>query len=225
MKTLSEKVFDSIKTRILDFSYLPGVKLSDDEIAAELQLSRTPVREALNRLAELGLVEAKSNRGFWVKTFSEKEIEDLYILRDALECLAVKLTIERMNSGIEKALKGVLAGYPRLVKSGDLWSFNLADTHFHDMIARFSGNLALHETLRKLYDKIHIIRRYDHIRPGSLEKTYQGHLQILNYILNRDIRKSQKCMSKHILESMKIILKIKKQKNASSTSSIRIAIN
>jgi DNA-binding GntR family transcriptional regulator len=75
--TLSEKVFDSIKARILDFSYLPGVKLSYDEIASELKLSRTPVREALNRLAELGLVEAKSNRGFWVKTFSDKEIEDI----------------------------------------------------------------------------------------------------------------------------------------------------
>ena len=59
MKTLSEKIFDSIRAKILNFTYSPGVRLSDDEIAAEYKMSRTPVREALNRLAELGLVEAK----------------------------------------------------------------------------------------------------------------------------------------------------------------------
>ena len=212
MEALSHKVFESLKANILNFTYLPGVRLSDDEIATELQVSRTPVREALNRLSEQGLVEAKSKRGFRVKSFSEKEIEDLYILRATLECLAVKLTIGRMNPAIEKQLKFSLADYPRIIKSGDLWGFSLADTKFHDMIAQLSGNAALHETLRNLYDKIHIIRRYDHIRSGSMERTYQGHLKIIEFMLKHDVKKSEKNMSKHILDSLKIILKIKQQK-------------
>lgn len=212
MENLSQKVFESLKVNILNFTYLPGVKLSDDEIATELRVSRTPVREALNRLSEQGLVEAKSNRGFRVKSFSVKEIEDLYILRATLEGLAVKLTIGRMNSEIEKQLKLSLAEYPRIIKSGDLWRFSLADTKFHDMIAQLSGNTALCETLRNLYDKIQIIRRYDHLRAGSLERTYQGHLKILESMLKRDVKKSEKNMSKHILDSLKIILKIKQQK-------------
>lgn len=211
MQTLSQKVFESIKVNILNFSYLPGVKLSDDEIATELRVSRTPVREALNRLSELGLVEAKSNKGFRVKRFSAKEIEDLYILRATLERLAVKLTIERMNSETEKQLRSTLSDYPQIIKSGDLWRFNLADTKFHDMIAQLSWNSALHDTLSNLYDKIQIIRRYDHLRAGSLERTYQGHLQILGYMLSGDVKRAEKSMSKHILDSMKIILKIKQQ--------------
>ena len=209
MKTLSQKVFESLKVNILNFSYLPGVKLSDDEIAAELRVSRTPVREALNRLSELGLVEAKSNKGFRVKRFLAREIEDLYVLRATLECLAVRLTIKRMNPEAEKQLRNTLSDYPQIIKSGDLWRFNLVDTKFHDMIARLSGNSALRETLSNLYDKIQIIRRYDHLRAGSLENTYQEHLQILEYILRRDVKKSEQSMSKHILASLKIILKIK----------------
>ena len=211
MITLSEKVFEFIKDRILDFSYLPGVKLSDDEIATELHMSRTPVREALNRLAELGLVEAKSNRGFKVKTFSEKEIEDLYILRDTLECLAVRLTIERMDTKIERKLKEALKNFSQQINSGDIVKFNLTDTNFHDMIALCSGNTALYETLSNLSYKIQIIRRYDHLRPGSWERTYQEHLQITEDMLNRDIKKALKSMSKHILNSLKIIISIKQQ--------------
>lgn len=211
MPTLSEKVFESIKNRILDFSYLPGVKLSDDEIATELKMSRTPVREALNRLAELGLVEAKSNRGFKVKTFSEKEIEDLYILRNTLECLAVRLTIERMDTKIERKLKKALKDFSQQINSSDIVKFNVTDTNFHDMIALCSGNTALHETLSNLSYKIQIIRRYDHLRPGSWDRTYQEHLQIIENMLNRDIKKALKSMSTHILNSMKIIIGIKQQ--------------
>lgn len=213
MKTLAEKMLITVKERILDFTYLPGVKLSDDEIAGEFQISRTPVREALNRLTEMGLVEAKSNIGFRVKIFSHKEIEDLYILREAIECLAVRLTIEKMNSNIEEKLKSALADHQQIIKSGDLYSFNLADTNFHNTIALCSGNLALHETLSNLSYKIQIIRRYDHLRPGSWEKTYQSHLQILNCMLSHDIKKAQKRMSKHILESMDLIIKLKQQGN------------
>ena len=209
MKTLSGKIFDSIRAKILDFTYSPGVRLSDDEIAAEYKMSRTPVREALNRLAELGLVEAKSNRGFRVKTFSKKDIEDLYVLRNTLECLAVKLTTERMNSSIEKKLKDILKSYPSIIRSDDIVKFSFVDSKYHNMIASFSGNLALYETLNHLSFKIHVIRRYDHLRPGSLERTYEQHLQILNYMLSHDIKKAQKSMAKHISNSMNILLKMK----------------
>jgi len=212
MQTLAEKMLITIKERILDFNYLPGVKLSDDEIAAEFQMSRTPVREALNRLTEMGLIEAKSNSGFRVKNFSQKEIEDLYILREAIECLAVKLTIKKMDSAIEEKLKSALAGHQQIIKSGDLHGFNLADGNFHNMIALCSGNLALHETLSNLSYKIQIIRRYDHLRPGSWEKTYQAHLQILDYMLSRNIKKAQSSMSKHILESMELIIKLQEKR-------------
>ena len=205
MKTLSEKVFEAIKSRILDFYYLPGVKLSDDEIAAEMKTSRTPVREALNRLAELGLVEAKTNRGFKVKSFSAKEVEDLYSLRDTLECMAVRLTINHMNPEIKAKLTDALAENNAILESGDLEQFNVADTQFHDMIALFSGNEELHEMLSRLVGKIQIIRRYDHIRPGSFKRTQQEHMDILKFMIDGDVENAQNSMSRHINKSLDII--------------------
>jgi|WetSurMetagenome_2_1015567.scaffolds.fasta_scaffold111735_1 DNA-binding GntR family transcriptional regulator len=210
--TLSQKVFESLRVNILNFTYLPGVRLSDDEIALDLDVSRTPVREALSRLSELGIVEAKSNKGFKVKSFSEKEIEDIYILRNSLECLAVELTISRIDSDIQKKLKGSLSEYQSIIQSEDLWKFNLYDTKFHDTIAECSGNHALRDTLSKLYDKIQIIRRHDHLRTGSLKRTYQQHLEICENIIESNANKAKKSMSKHILNSMRIILEIKRSK-------------
>jgi DNA-binding GntR family transcriptional regulator len=208
MKSLAEKVFELVKRRILDFYYLPGVRLSDDEIATEMQTSRTPVREALNRLVELGLVEAKTNRGFKVKSFSTKEIEDLYSLRNTLECMAIRLTIEHMNSEIKASLSKALAEYEAILKFDDLEQFNVADTKFHDLIAFFSRNSALHEVLSTLWGKIQIIRRYDHIRPGSWERTHREHLNIFKFMIDGDVENAQDCMSKHINKSLDIILKL-----------------
>ena len=104
-RKLTKTVYEIVKSSILTFRYLPGLKISDDEIAREIGISRTPVREALNRLAEQGLLESRPNRGFWVKTFSEKEVIDLYTLRASLECLAVELVSKKMNAKIGKSLK------------------------------------------------------------------------------------------------------------------------
>jgi DNA-binding GntR family transcriptional regulator len=210
--TLSRKVFESLRLDILNFTYLPGVRLSDDEIAATMKVSRTPVREALNRLSELGIVEAKSNRGFKVKDFSEKEIEDIYILRNNLECLSVELTISRLNSDVKQRLYDSLCNYPTIIKSADLWEFNLADTAFHDTIAECCGNYELRNTLSRLYDKIQIIRRNDHLRAGSLKRTYEQHLEIYENIISTNVNKARKSMSKHILNSMNIVIEIKRKR-------------
>ena len=207
-KVLTEKVLEEIMSRILSFRLPPASKISDEEFAEEMKISRTPVREALNRLAERGLVEARPNRGFWVKTFSKKEVEDLYRLRETLESLAVTLTIKNMKPKMEKSLRAVLDNYPKLIQSEDLVKFDLADEKFHDLIAFYSGNSALHAVLKNLYGKIRIIRRYDHLRPTSLQETYQEHSQILEHMVKREISKAKKSMKRHILDSLKVVLKL-----------------
>ena len=86
-----------LKKQILTFKLLPGVRISDKEVAEQLGISCSPVREALIHLAEQGLVEGRHNRGFTVKMFSIKEIEDLYTLRATLESMAVRPTWKPMS--------------------------------------------------------------------------------------------------------------------------------
>ncbi len=201
-------VLEYIRSRILNFSFLPGVKISDDEIAKILGTSRTPVREALNRLAEQRLVESRPNRGFVVKVFTRKEVADHYMLREALECLAVRLAIQSITREEIKSLKGLLATYPAIMKSHDIARFNEVDERFHDLIALYSGNVALHEAVRNLHGRIRIIRRYDHIRATSFQETYEEHQLILDYVVRKDVRRAVKLMSSHILNSMKVVMQI-----------------
>jgi len=206
-KDVATQAFEFIRRRILTFQLSPGVKISDEEVAQALGTSRTPVREALNRLAEQGLVESRPNRGFTVKVFTRKEVEDHYILRESLESLAVELTIKYLDADKIRSLRGLMKIYPSLMKSQDLVRFNDADERFHDLIALYSGNSALYGALKNLQDRIRIIRRYDHIRSSSFQETFEEHTEILNYMIEGQVAKAKKAISNHILNSMRVVMK------------------
>ncbi len=207
-RPITTNVLDYIKGRILSFSLLPGVKISDEEIAKVFGTSRSPVREALNRLVEQGLVEARPHRGFIVKAFKKKDVEDHYILRESLECLAVRLAIRTIDKKKTTALEKLLAKYPLVMRSYDLVRYSKADEEFHDHIALYSENTLLYETLRNLHERIHIIRRYDHLRVGSFEETYEEHRLILKHMTQRNVKQAVKAMSLHILKSMESVIQI-----------------
>nr|WP_319394876.1 GntR family transcriptional regulator [uncultured Desulfobacter sp.] len=206
-QNLSKKVADIIRERILNFSLGPGSRLSDKQIAQEMEISRTPVREALNRLTAEGIVKALPNRGFIVKKFELKEIEDIYILRERLETLAVELTILNLTPARQKELEELLTKAESDCNKEDLFGFNTSDESFHDMIALYSENQALGEVLKNLRGKIRVIRRYDHLQPGRLEEAHESHTDILSSITQRDVKGAKEKMSAHIMVSMKTILK------------------
>ncbi len=209
MKTQkAARAYEFIKQRILTFQLSPGVKISDEEVAHQLGSSRTPVREALQRLAEQGLVEARPHRGFVVKAFSRREVRDHYVLRECLESLAVKLAARHAEEHEIQALRELLETYPALMKDQDLVRFNDADERFHDGIALASKNQVLYETLRQLQGRIRIIRRYDHLRSSSFQETYEEHLEILDALTKRQGARARKAMSRHILNSMKVVMKL-----------------
>jgi len=197
-----------LRSRIVNFHLLPGDRVSDKEIASEFQISRTPVREALIRLAGDGLIQAIRNKGFRVKTFTIKEVEDLYTLREHLEILAIRLATPKMDESRIKEMRSLMEQYPALIESKDLAGFNSADEKFHDNIARFSENELLEMTLKNKHEQIRIVRRYDHIRDTSFRETYEEHTQILKHMVHGETTEAQQAMSYHITQSMRNILAI-----------------
>lgn len=214
-QNLTAKVSAKLRERILSFDLPPRIRLSDEEIARELGISRTPVREALNRLAAEGLVEARLNRGFVVKVFDRKEVEDTYVLRERLETLAVELATPQLDDHKRKVLADLLDSFLRLMEEKDLSGFNDADERFHDLIAVYSGNSVLHTVLKNLQGKIRLIRRYDHLRPGSLEEAYEGHLDILESMTEGDAKEASKKMSVHIINAMQVVMKLMEDREPS----------
>jgi len=205
---LTGRAFRELRRQILNFRLLPGVRISDKEVAEVMGLSRTPVREALIRLAGQGLVQARHNRGFTVRVFTIKEVEDLYTLRENLETMAVRLATERMDREKEKALRLHLERYPGLVAKGNLVRFNETDNEFHDLIARMSGNDLLAKTLGGLHDQLRLVRRYQHLHPDSFRHTYQEHGRIVDYMVLGEARQARTAISRHILNSMALVIKM-----------------
>lgn len=203
----STKVYNAVKKKILTFQVLPGGKISDAQVAKSMGKSRTPVREALNRLSKDGLVTARQNRGFSVKSFTKKEMEDLCHLRETLEKFAVKLTINKLNQKKSIALKKTVDRYYEMYKTQNLQGANSADLKFHDLIAKYSGNKALYETIRTLADKIVLARRYYLYSALDLQEAYEEHKKIAEFILARETKKAEKAMSKHIMSAIEDIMR------------------
>lgn len=206
-KNLKEQVFDELKNRILYAKLAPGVKISDNEVARELGISRTPVREALVRLAGHGLVEELPNRGFRVRVLTLREIEDLYIMREALEVLGVKLAIQNLDKEKERTLGQLLKSYVPIVDTQDFVKHIQLDHQFHYQIVSYGNNAVLTQTFRSLQDQVRIVRHYEHLRSDSYQKVYDDHQKIFSLMVAGETARAKSAMSRHILKAMKNILK------------------
>lgn len=186
---------------------LPGVRVSEKELAEEFGISRTPVREALVRLLEQGLIQSHTGRGFIVRNLSLKEIEDLYTLREGLEVLAIRLAMPKLDQQKIRRLKTILEASPALIAEYDIAQFNEIDSQFHENIIAYSGNELLIKTCSTLQMQIKLVRQYTFVNPKNIDETYNQHLEILDYIMAGDKMNACQSLSNHILNSLETIRK------------------
>ena len=205
-RDLTNIVFNRIRKKILNFQLLPGVKISDNTIAQEMNISRSPVRQALFRLTEQGLLESRHNRGFMVKTFTAKEVEDLHVLRETLELKAIELIMDHLTDEIAAGFESCLEGLKPLIENDDLVGITDIDWQFHNLIIEGSQNTLMIDFYQSLQDRIKI--SFPHIQtPGSvLWVIYEEHKQIADNILNRNPDGAKFAMSRHIQEALAIRL-------------------
>ncbi len=137
---LGEQLADLLRARIVSGAYLPGTHLVEDGLAAEFDVSRGPVRDALRTLQGEGLVESK-RRGLSVRGITEHDIDELYEVREAIEQLACRLAMQRGGdwSPAEVQLRGMTSA----AGAGDLHHFAVCDLAFHSHFYQLSGNVRL----------------------------------------------------------------------------------
>lgn len=159
---LNDEVYQKIRADILRQKLKPGVKLTPVHLAAELGVSRTPVRHALGRLLQEGLVDLVHDRGYFVAEINIDEVRNLYELRTALELYALELAF---NRGIQRSSIRQLSAQNEVYKS--LWHDDhdmsrwLADREFHLLLCSFSGNDLIHKHLCDIYDRLDMRYRSD----------------------------------------------------------------
>ena len=196
--SLEEQVYERLEDEILSGELPKGRIVTECELSSRLGVSRTPVRGALRRLAEEGLVEITTNRRITVVGVGTDDLVDTYNVRMRLEGLSSRLAAERMSDEEKKKLADFVELSEYYISKKDTEHLGTLDTEFHSMIYRASGNRMLCRILSELHRNIARYRRISLSTPGRLESSVAEHREILNAILSGDSELADSLTSKHI---------------------------
>jgi len=204
---LAARVFERVKQEIFDFVLLPGDRFTEAEIAARMQVSRTPVREALYLLEREGYLEVMFRSGWRVRPFDFQQFEDLYDVRVILELAAVKRLCEMDERAALDELKSAwLVAKPERLTDGR--GVAALDEQFHGALVLATGNQEMARIHHDLTERIRIIRRLDFTQDARIDATYNEHARILKAILLRKADEAQMLLKSHIDASKAEVRKI-----------------
>ncbi len=193
------RVCDILRNRIIANELPDGAKLTEDSLAKELGVSRTPIREAFNRLAHEGLVTVFPGRGAFVATFSFSDMVQLLEIRETLEGMAARLATNRLTkTNLEKLRRQMEVELEKTVRH-DYTGYLDVDRQFHEAVISASGNHHLSQLMKSLRDRIQMVRHRSVILPGRARKSFQEHLQIIDALEARDPDLAEERIRTHIM--------------------------
>lgn len=146
---LRDKIFEILKGWILDGTLKPGERVIESVLAAKLKVSRAPFREALWLLARHGLVTLRAHQGAFVTELSEKDIREIFEIREALEVYCARKIRRSLTPAVEGRLRDTLARLEGAARQRDMKAFSEADQAFHVTLAELAGNGRIEEILRE----------------------------------------------------------------------------
>ncbi len=156
-RLLSDEVFDRLRDAIVQFELLPGEKIKDTELAERFRLSRTPVREALNRLIDTGLVEAKPGVYTRISPLDRADAERTLAVLRALDTLAVETAVPRMTAADLDEMRAANREFEQAVETEDILTALRADDRFHAVPLRVADNPVLSRIIEQLHPQLHRI--------------------------------------------------------------------
>jgi len=197
--SVREKTYDYLKSNILSGRFVPGERLAEEHLAEELGVSRTPVREALHKLEQEGLIEPLESRGFCVPHDSPEEIEDLFDIRTVLEGYTLKIICERItDEQIEKLEEMIDKAEDALrwKRIGEVFQWN---TQFHDTLHSLVADKRRFHSLIVNLRKYVLRYRKDTLQNlGAGKRAIDGHRQILLALKLKDPELCERVMRIHI---------------------------
>ena len=205
---IADEVFEAIRRAILDRDFAPGERLDVRSLAAEFDVSLMPVRQAINRLNAIGLVEIKSRSGTFVTQIDGDELQETFDIRRALECLAAELAVRYATEEDFDEIDGILTEMEGLTGRAAERHDKL-NTLFHRRLLEIARNRRLLETYEHLNAHIKIasvhLRSVDWER--RVERERREHRRIWKALTERDAEALSKALSEHIERAKQALVK------------------
>jgi DNA-binding GntR family transcriptional regulator len=197
---LTDLVYQTLKERIIAQEIVVGSRLRDEELATQLGVSRTPVREALMHLAREGLVEVIPRSGTRVRTFTEQDIEDIFDVRVSLEVLGIRKATPRLRQVEISKLRQMWAKAATSIEKGDVRPMIEFDLEMHSLIVEASGNRQLREMMGSIAQFVALFRNLGATTPEHKEFTHRIP-EIVDALERRDIQGAAEALKEHINSS------------------------
>lgn len=197
-RTLADRVVGELHLAILQGEFDGGSHLRITELAERFDTSAMPVREALRRLAGLGLVEILPHRGARVLELSVDDLEDTYRTRVALETLAITDAAARFTSEQQTAATAALAEHERLLEVGDVEAARHAHTRFHFLLYEASGSRWLLRAIEPVWQNSERYRFASGGDETSRARSHTEHLKLLEACAEHDVEAARSAMAQHL---------------------------
>jgi DNA-binding GntR family transcriptional regulator len=194
----SLRAYTDLEGAILTGELKPRQRLVEQELAERLGMSRTPIREALRRLEERGLVRILPHRGAIVADISPVDVENIYAVRCHLESLAAQLAAERITPGVIEQVIDLEAAQSGLSASRDVRALMHANDSFHDTIYGATENPCLVEVIQQLRRQVHPVRFNAWSKPDRIARSLAEHREMVDVLRRRDGARLAELTQQHL---------------------------
>ncbi|MDF2500323.1 MAG: rspR 3 [Anaerosporomusa subterranea] len=206
-KPLREVVAETLRDAIVSGVLKPGERLMEIQLAEELGVSRTPVRESIRKLELEGFVVMVPRRGTYVTDLSIKDINEVYEIRTVLDVLAAGLAAERITEEELEELERLLVQIGEFVEQSNMEQLIEFDTKFHDVLYRASRNDRLVGIINNLREQFTRFRSISMKYPGRMQNTVEEHTRLVEAIAQRNPDLAQQIAREHMENSEQTLLK------------------
>jgi DNA-binding GntR family transcriptional regulator len=205
---LKAKIYADILAKIMHGQFQAGQRLVEEELARTYEVSRTPIREILFALEKGGLIERTHNRGAKVVSFTPDDVEEIYEIRGALECLSLQNAVRNLPLNALLALEHRLENLHR--QQGPKWNQQQTevDLELHGLIVTHSGNRRLIAYLDNISLLIHSLRLVGYRDDRNAHRAGEEHLEIVRALLKRDLAVTERLLADHIENSKKNAIEV-----------------
>jgi DNA-binding GntR family transcriptional regulator len=209
-ESMPSVVASKLREAIVQGELVPGAQLIEVQLAAQLGVSRGPLREAMQRLVQEGLLRSERNRGLFVVELGPDDVRDIYIVRRAVDQAAAKLLLEKDTAPLARRLREILSRMSAVAKRGDRVALSNADMEFHEAFVEASGSARLMRMARTFLAETRLCMTALEPTYGSLTGVVTEHTAILKALTEHDEAKLMAAIEAHMGDALERLITPKK---------------
>jgi DNA-binding GntR family transcriptional regulator len=207
-KKKKDQAYEEIRKLILQRRSTDRFSLSENSLAAEMRMSRTPIREALQRLQTEGFIEIHPNRGVVIPEVSVVEVNETFALRMAVEEFVIREMAPQMSPDNIGEMDLYLARQREAMERNDVLEYLRHDKDFHDLFFRLYANSLIFNTIQRVLDRFYSMGTNVLRRPGSVQRSFAEHCAIADAVRAGDGEKASAAMHAHLITGKNNVLSI-----------------